>query len=269
MAQDGGSTQHEAPGQRPRAAPPPAVGRVNGQSEHPVALDQHRAAGWQRRRRGQLPAVLPTPVCIYASEEGRPLSSRTDPRITRTTRAFEQAIVELASERPVSQISVAELADRAGVTRATFYNRYSTPMDLLVQVLTADLDRGHRLEEVRAHEGYSAAELLRLTTAEVGAHVERFRQVYELSLTDPSDSGVYEALVRHFTQYALAFMARRGLSDLPDANRDVIAQFMAHGFAGAIKAWLTDSSVTKDDMIDAAVACAPAWWAPEYLPPTP
>lgn len=55
-------------GQRPRAASPPAVGRVNRQDERPVALDQHRAAGWQRRRRGQLPAVLPTPVRIYASE---------------------------------------------------------------------------------------------------------------------------------------------------------------------------------------------------------
>jgi hypothetical protein len=36
---------------------------------------------------------------------------------------------------------------------------------------------------------------------------------------------------------------------------------MAHGFAGAIKAWLNDPSVTKDEMVDAAVACAPAWWA--------
>ena len=38
----------------------------------------------------------------------------------------------------------------------------------------------------------------------------------------------------------------------------MIAQFMTHGFAGAIRAWLKDPSVTKDDMVDAAVACAPA-----------
>ncbi len=48
---------------------------------------------------------------------------------------------------------------------------------------------------------------------------------------------------------------------LPEANRQVIAQFMAHGFAGAIRAWLDDPSVTKEDLVDAAVACAPAWWA--------
>ncbi|MFD4611348.1 TetR/AcrR family transcriptional regulator [Streptomyces sp. NPDC058440] len=172
--------------------------------------------------------------------------------------------MELASERPVSQISVAELADRAGVTRATFYNRYSTRLDLLIHVLYADLNRGHRLEEEWAQRGYSAAELHRLTTAEVGDHVERFRAVYRLSLDDPADSGVYEALVRHFSDYALAFMARSNRSEFPDANRHLIAQFMANGFAGAIKAWLNDPSITKDDMVEAAVACAPAWWATGY-----
>jgi AcrR family transcriptional regulator len=177
--------------------------------------------------------------------------------------------VELASERPASQLTVAELADRAGVTRATFYNRYSTPLELLIQVLYADLERGHLLEAGRARDGYTAVELLRLTTSEVGDHVERFRAVYRLSRDDPSDSGVYEALVRHFSGYALAFMARDDRPELPGANRQVIAQFMAHGFAGAIKAWLNDPSVTKDDMVDAAVACAPAWWAEGYLPRTP
>jgi hypothetical protein len=36
--------------------------------------------------------------------------------------------------------------------------------------------------------------------------------------------------------------------DLPDANHQIIAEFVAHGFAGAIKAWLSDDSVTKTDL---------------------
>ncbi|MGW3291196.1 TetR/AcrR family transcriptional regulator [Streptomyces sp. NPDC001002] len=193
--------------------------------------------------------------------EGRALNQRIDPRITRTIQAFEEAIVELAGQRSVSRISVAELADRAGVTRATFYNRYSSPLDLLIQVLHADLERGHRLEdEWRAQGVYAARELLRMAVSEVADHVERFAEVYRHTLADPADSGVYEALVRHFSDYALAFMARGPHPGLPEANRQVIAQFMAHGFAGAIRAWLDDPSVTKDDLVDACVACAPAWW---------
>jgi AcrR family transcriptional regulator len=173
------------------------------------------------------------------------MADRTDPRITRTDRALTQAIVELAAQRPVSQVTVADLADRAGVTRATFYNRYSS-----------------LLEEARRADGrYSDAQMLRLATGDVADHVERFMAVYQHALHDPADDGVYEALVRHFTDYGLAFIAGSTHPDLPDANHQVIAQFVAHGFAGAIKAWLSDDSVTKTDLIEAAVACAPVWWS--------
>jgi AcrR family transcriptional regulator len=190
------------------------------------------------------------------------MRNRTDPRIVRTAQACEQAIVELASERPVSEIAVAELADRAGVTRATFYNRYSSPLELLIQVLLADLERAHRLEEERRAEGgYSPAQMLRLTIDDVADHIERHMAVYQHALHDPANNGVYEALVRHFTDYGLAFMARCTHPDLPDSNHAVMAEFVANGFAGAIKAWLRDKRVTKADLVEAATACAPAWWS--------
>jgi AcrR family transcriptional regulator len=187
---------------------------------------------------------------------------RTDPRISRTDQALAQAIVELAGQQPVSRITVADLADQAGVTRATFYSRYSSPLELLIEVLYADLERVHRLEDARRAEGrYSDVQMLRLATGDVADHVERFMAVYQHALHDPADDGVYGALVRHFTDYGLAFMARSTHPDLPGTNRRVMAQFVAHGFAGAIKAWLSDHSVTKTDLVEAAVACAPVWWS--------
>jgi hypothetical protein len=60
----------------------------------------------------------------------------------------------------------------------------------------------------------------------------------------------------------LAFIARCIHMDLPDASHQVVAQFVAqfvaHGFAGAITAWLSDDPGTKTDLAEAAVACAPA-----------
>ncbi|RAG85941.1 TetR/AcrR family transcriptional regulator [Streptacidiphilus pinicola] len=188
------------------------------------------------------------------------VGGRTDPRVTRTTTALREAVVELASQRPVSRITVAELAERAGVTRATFYNRYATPLDPLIEALQADLETGHRLEEQRRAEGLTGPELLRLATAEVADHVERFALVYRHAVAEPADGGVYDALVRHFAAYARGFLARAGEGAAPDVSRAVVAQFLAHGFAGAIRAWLADPSVTKQDLVEAAVACAPAWW---------
>ena len=190
------------------------------------------------------------------------MAERTDPRIVRTAQSCEVAIVELASEQPISQITVADLAERAKLTRATFYNHYTSPLELLIQVLLADLERAHlHEEERRADGGLSAAEMLRLSIVDVADHIERFGAVYRQSVYDPADGGVYEALVRHFTDYAVAFIARCSHPDLPDANHNVVAQFVAHGFAGAIKAWLSDNSVTKKDLVNAAAACAPVWWS--------
>src|SRR5882724_6106613 len=178
------------------------------------------------------------------------MADRTDPRITRTAQAFEQAIVDLAAGRPVSQITVAELADRAGVTRATFYNRYSSPLELLIQVLHTDLERGQRRKETRQADGrYTAEQVLRLTIGDVADHVGRFTAVYQHALHDPADGGVYEALVRYFTDRSLEVSARSARPDLTHASHEVIAQFVAHGFAGAIKAWLSDASVTKADLV--------------------
>jgi AcrR family transcriptional regulator len=169
--------------------------------------------------------------------------------------------VELAAERPISQVSVAELAERAGVTRATFYNHYANPLALLIEVLLVDLEFAHFDEERRRDEGgHSSAEMLRLSIVGVADHIERFEAVYRLALDDPADGGVYEALVRHFREYAVSFIELSAHPGVPTSNRAVVAQFLAHGFAGAIKAWLSDPSVSKDDLIDAATACAPVWW---------
>ncbi|TDW21989.1 TetR family transcriptional regulator [Kribbella kalugense] len=181
-----------------------------------------------------------------------------DPRMARTDRALADAVLRLAAERPVSRISVAELTEAAGVTRPTFYNRYRSPLELLLTVLDADLATVYQREaEWRAAERPSSNEALRRATAEVVDHVARFAGVYRHTLDDPADRGVYEALVRHFTDYSLTFMAS---ADLPPGNRALMAQFVSHGFAGAIKAWLTDGTLTTDDLVTAVTACAPTWW---------
>ena len=199
-------------------------------------------------------------ACFVVCGQGL-VVERNDPRVVRTAQACEEAIVELASEQPISHITVADLAERARVTRATFYNHYANPLDLLLQVLLGDLERAHHDEqERRAEGGLSAAEMLRLSILDVADHIERFKAVYLQAVHDPADGGVYEALVRHFADYALAFIARCTHPDVPVANHSVVAQFVAHGFAGSIKAWLSDSSVAKGELVDAAVACAPVWW---------
>jgi AcrR family transcriptional regulator len=189
------------------------------------------------------------------------MESRTDPRQARTDRTLDETIVRLASQQPVSRISVAELAAAAGLSRPTFYSRFGSPLELLIRVLGADLEDLYRREaRWRAEESLSGEDALRRATGQVVDHVARFAAVYRQTLGNPADRGVYQALVQHFTEYSLAFMAAATGPDVPAAGHELIAQFVSHGFAGAIEAWLAAGDLSTDQLVDAVVASAPAWW---------
>ncbi|QXE39373.1 TetR/AcrR family transcriptional regulator [Streptomyces sp. GMY02] len=184
-----------------------------------------------------------------------------DPRIVRTERATEDAVIALASARPVSRISVSELAEAAGVSRATFYNRYTTPLDALTRVLRADLRALRAADEERRAGGTEPPDVaLRLATGDIVDHVERYREVYRQARHDPADRGVFDALTEHFTDYSLAFMRTSGHAPPEGIDHRIVAQFLAHGFAGALRAWLSDDSVGRDELVEAVSAAAPVWW---------
>lgn len=63
--------------------------------------------------------------------------SAMDPRIARTRQALRDALFELAGERPIDEISISELTDRAGTNRSTFYQHYADKGELLADVIDA------------------------------------------------------------------------------------------------------------------------------------
>ena len=56
-------------------------------------------------------------------------SVRSDPRVARTTSALGRALIELIQERDLTDITVQNILDRAGVGRATFYAHYRNKED--------------------------------------------------------------------------------------------------------------------------------------------
>jgi AcrR family transcriptional regulator len=186
----------------------------------------------------------------------------TDARIVRTTQAIEHSVVHLAARKPISHVTVAEVCEEAGVTRRTFYNRFSSPQQVLVQVLQRDLaDLASHDADRRATANGSSEVLLRLANADIVDHVLRHNDIYRQALTLSSDARVFDVLVNHFADYALAFVRRVPGLDLTSEGIDLVAQFLAHGFAGAIRTWLSNPATTRDDLEKAAVMVAPSWWA--------
>ena len=74
------------------------------------------------------------------------------------------------------------------------------------------------------------------------------------------DAQVFDVLVDHFVDYSIAFIQRVPDLGLGDDGIELAARFVAHGFAGAIRAWLRSDMITRDVLEEAVAAVAPAWW---------
>lgn len=56
---------------------------------------------------------------------------KDEPRSLKTANAFSEAMLELLSARPLSEVSVSDLYRKTGIARSTFYRLFDTPEDVL------------------------------------------------------------------------------------------------------------------------------------------
>jgi AcrR family transcriptional regulator len=63
-----------------------------------------------------------------------------DRRVRRTQATLQRALIDLVQERDLSQITVADVADRADVSRSTFYDHYTDVHELAEAACTSMLD---------------------------------------------------------------------------------------------------------------------------------
>ncbi|MGI5453542.1 TetR/AcrR family transcriptional regulator [Streptomyces sp. CA-249302] len=64
----------------------------------------------------------------------------TDRRVRRTRATLQHALIGLVEERDLSQISVADVVDRAEVSRSTFYDHYRDVHELAEAACTSMID---------------------------------------------------------------------------------------------------------------------------------
>ena len=185
-----------------------------------------------------------------------------DARIVQTTKALHAAIVELASTRPVSSISVADVTRTAGINRATFYSHATSPGGLLTAVLTPELDAIRAEDQAQRAEGRSSGrDATRRSMERVVEHVVRYREIYRLALPDPLDASIHQALARHFEESSVQHLAGLHEGTLPEGLAvHIAAGHLAHGLVGAIEAWLGGRRTSRRALLDTMTLMLPTWW---------
>ncbi|WP_062307471.1 TetR/AcrR family transcriptional regulator [Demequina subtropica] len=156
-----------------------------------------------------------------------------DVRIVRTRRRLQEALVALASERGLDDISVSDIVAEAGVNRSTFYQHYSDKETLLADALDAVAEEaGAGMSGLIL--GAAPPEPLVRFLEHVEAHADLYRRVF----TEPG----YGAVLTR-----LRLRSREAIRDLaPDVDEisrkrlpvDVVAAGLTGLVLGVVGEWL-------------------------------
>lgn len=146
-----------------------------------------------------------------------------DPRILRTRGALQRALLDLVRDRDLDDITVADIVERAGVTRSSFYLHYTDKDGLLADALDA-------FAEAEGAELPALLELLGEPPQALEAYLRHFDQhaeLYRRVLGDHGSAVAVARLSRRIEQLAFGALESTGTDAFPGVPIDVAAAGLA------------------------------------------
>ena len=157
-----------------------------------------------------------------------------DARITRTRRSLQDALLELARERSLDEITVADIADRAEVNRSSFYQHYSDKDVLLADALDEAVeDVGAPILEIVGPVSGPPKELYGYLQ-----HIEQNSDLYRRVLGDHGSPLVTGRVRDRIERLATEAIQRAGIPGFDGVPIDVLAAGITGSALGVVRAWL-------------------------------
>ncbi|MGV8851528.1 MAG: TetR/AcrR family transcriptional regulator [Rhodoglobus sp.] len=170
-----------------------------------------------------------------------------DDRVERTRRSLQHALFALTQERPFDEVTISEIADRAGVNRSSFYQHYTDKETLLAFALEAAADEaGVQLVDLDPQSRTPPPALLSYLN-----HIDSNAAVYASAL-GPRGS----ALVASRLRARLNLIVRKGIIDhgtqtFEGLTLEIASASITGAVFGIIEAWL---AITPRPPAETAVA---------------
>lgn len=180
-----------------------------------------------------------------------------DARARHSREKLRSAAIALADRTPITDVTASAICREAGVTRDTFYRHTNSPLDLLADALSAEIDEAMTILPTTDVIGDGERALLE--------HVQRRATVYR---------GAMHPLLAAPVRSNLDLSIRRGLElwarlhphivpaifiDDEVAMRMAIA-YAAAGTVGAIEEWLRSDDTDIERAVEVILAASPEWW---------
>lgn len=157
-----------------------------------------------------------------------------DARVVRTRRSLQESLFALARERPLEELTVADIVQRAGVNRSSFYQHYADKDTLLADATDTAVEQAGTFlpETITAPDGPQRALLAYLR------HIDEHVAVYQRVLGRHGSAAVAFRLRDRIEAVAREGLGRMGTHAFEGIPLDVVSAGIAGSALGVIEAWL-------------------------------
>ncbi len=159
---------------------------------------------------------------------------KPDKRVRRTHERLGSALIELIQEKPIDDVTVQEVLDRASVGRSTFYLHFRDKNDLLLSQLENFLEMMSTALSIRKEESHRV-----VPVAELFAHIGKQKKIYR-ALADSGRLNDFFDLAQGYFSRGIEQRLResKGLAKLPQRELAVRAFALAGSLLSLLRWWL-------------------------------
>lgn len=186
-----------------------------------------------------------------------------EPRALRSRRLLIDALLALLAQRPLEELSVAELCRHAGVNRATFYGHWADQRALAAEAF-AELVDG--LADVPASElgdldDPGAAALYHESLRGQLSYVAQHRTTFRALFGSDADAGFRRALTIALevrADLAVRMWVERGVA--PAGTPPECARYVAGGMVAVLAGWAAGDDQDVAGAARRIEQLLPSWW---------
>jgi len=173
---------------------------------------------------------------VVEVSEGCPTPPKVDPRVRRTRKLLEDALRQLVHERSFSEISVADIADRATVNRATFYAHFEDKGHLASTMMREDLHNA-LVERLSPPAAFGPEAVLRVATGMFEFMARTLGGCRKQA--DECSTAVGNTLQETLEEFFATWLERQpeAMRRFPKASRASVANAFAWAIYGGANRW--------------------------------
>lgn len=158
-----------------------------------------------------------------------------DPRVRKTRRGLQQALVRLILRQGYDSITIQDIATEAETARITFYRHYRDKEELLTDCLNVLYEELKTKTERLSPENILAG---RSPTAILYEHIEEQETLYRILFSSQGTHTVIERMRHHIAMQVMDSAQQVGRQPVGDIPLEVVAYHAASAQLGLAVWWL-------------------------------